>query len=100
MTLKSILEVCNKGESLYVLSDNRWVFIPQEDGEVDRIANRTVGSFMKYAPEEVLSANVVSFRVSSSDLVFDIECPTSNTIIDGEDIYVGCKPTDWRFYHV
>lgn len=97
MTLKSILALCEKDESICVLSTNRWIYIPNESGEVDRIYAVTVGNFIKYAPEEVLSANVVGLRKSSPNLAFDIECPSSNTIIDDYgNIFVNCKPTDWK----
>lgn len=95
MTLKSILALCEKDESICVLSINRWIFIPNESGKVDRIYNVTIGSLLKYAPDEVLDATVLGLRKGQTYLAFDVECPSRNTIIDDYgNIFVNCKPTD------
>ena len=95
MTLKSILEICDKDVHICIGSDNRWIFIPNEGGDVDHIYDVTIGNFLKYAPEEVLDANVICLRRGSTYLDFNIECPSSNTSIDDYgNIFVNCKPTD------
>lgn len=98
MTVRNILEILKKDQLVLIACNERWVFIPNEEGKVSRIQSVPACKLLQYAPEELLSATVVCLEIALPNIELSIECPAVNTILDDiGETFINCDPTDWDF---
>ena len=97
MTVRNVLELLDNDVRVTISSNKMYVYIPYEDGDIDRIASVPVGELLRYIPEELLSATVVYLNPALEKyLELKIECPTVNTILNKNGApFVNCDPKDY-----
>lgn len=99
MTVQNILELLDNDVRVTISSDKAYaVYIPNENGEIDRIASVPVGKLLRYIPEELLSATVVYLNPALGKyLELKIECPTVNVIFNKFGApFINCDPKDFE----